>query len=80
MDVRRVRAAGAEAVEDLVLAVRYELVFFVAVEPVDIGRTAPPEMDRVKTREVDRDAVDELAEDGDMRIDGEVVVDLRIGV
>jgi len=33
-------------------------VFSVAVEAVDIGRVAPPEMDRVETREVGRDAVD----------------------
>jgi hypothetical protein len=112
VDVRRVRAVGVEAVEALVLAVRYELVLSVAVEAVDIGRTAPPEMDLVETREVGRDAVDvpafpvlfveivkreravecvlprelgreeevKLAEDGDVRIDEDVVVDLRIGV
>jgi hypothetical protein len=49
---------GVETVEALVLAVRYELVLSVAVEVVDIGRAAPPEMDRVETREVGRDAVD----------------------
>jgi len=112
VDVRRVRAVGVEAVEALVLAVRYELVLSVAVEAVDIGRTAPPEMDLVETREVGRDVVDvptfpvlfveivkreravecvlprelgreeevKLAEDGDMRIDEDVVVDLRTGV
>ena len=112
VDVRRVRTVGVEAVEALVLAVRYEPVLSVAVEAVDIGRTAPPEMDRAETREVGRDAVDvpafpvlfveivkreravecvlprelgreeevKLAEDGDVRIDDDVVVDLRIGV
>jgi hypothetical protein len=49
---------GAETVEALVLAVRYEPVFSVAVEAVDIGGAAPPEMDRVETREVGREAVD----------------------
>jgi hypothetical protein len=112
VDVRRVRAVGVEAAEALVLAVRYEPVLSVAVEAVDIGRTAPPEMDRVETREVGRDAVDvpafpvlfveivkreravecvlprelgreeevKLAEDGDVRIDEDVVADFRIGV
>ena len=46
---------GVETVETLLLAVRYELVFSVAVEAVDIAR---PEMDRVETREVGREAVD----------------------
>jgi hypothetical protein len=58
VDVRRVRAVGVEAVEALVLAVRYELVLSVAVEAVEFGRTAPPEMDLVETREVGRDEVD----------------------
>ena len=58
VDVRRVREVGVEAVEALVLAVRYEPVFSVAVEAVDIGRAAPPEMDLVETREVGRDAID----------------------
>jgi hypothetical protein len=49
VDVRRVRAVGVETVETLVLAVRYELVFSVAVEAVDIGRAASPEMDCVET-------------------------------
>ena len=58
MDVRRIRKVGVEAVEALVLAVRYEPVFSVAVEAVDIGRAAPLEMDFVETREVGRDAID----------------------
>ena len=112
VDVRRVRVVGVEAVEVLVLVVRYALVLSVAVEVVDIGRTASPEMDLVETREAGRNAVDvptfpvlfieivkceravecvlsrelgrkeevKLAEDGDMRIDEDVVVDLRIGI
>ena len=48
---------GVEAVETLVLAVRYELVLSVAVEALDIRQTAPPEMDLVETREVGHDAV-----------------------
>ena len=57
VDVRRVRAVDVEMVEALVLAVRNE-PFSVAEEVVDIGRAAPPEMDRVETREVGRDTVD----------------------
>ena len=112
VDVWRVREVGVEMVEVLVLAVRYEPVFSVAVEAVDIGRVPPPEMDRVETREVGRDTIEvpafpvlfveivkreravecvlprelgreeevKLAEEGDVRMDDEVVVDLRMGV
>jgi hypothetical protein len=52
VDIRRIREVGVEAVEALV---RYEPVFSVAVEAVEIGRAAPPEMDLVETREVGRD-------------------------
>lgn len=47
-------------VEALVLAVRYELVFSVAVEAVDIRRVPPPHMDRVETetREAGCDTVE----------------------
>ena len=91
-------------------------MFSVAVEAVDIGRIAPPEVDRVEIRDVGRDAVDvpgllfvlpvllvetvkreravecilprelgredevKLAEDGDVRMDDAVVVDLRTEV
>ena len=49
-----------EAVEALVLVVWYELMLSVAMEAVDIGQTAPPEMDPVEMREAGHasDAVD----------------------
>ena len=47
-------------VEALVLVVWYELMLSVTMEAVDIGRTAPPEMDPVEMREAGHasDAVD----------------------